>query len=482
MQDQAMGDFNFQPRIAKVWQIGNQAAVLAIGVPPELVKTGIKKLFLIIDMSVQRPTLLLRDEKPVASEPKGIIADQVRKNLIGARIESILRDQNGSHLLTIAGTEGAWHLLLQNSKPSAITLIDPAQLVRGKMTPQQTFTKRHSFDLAAVFSFESATDVRSDLIKALNSKSSAGIRMHAGESGRAVIPQSQRDLIQSIKRRIRTTKKSLNRLSSEVRSERDVEDALRRAQTFQQNVHLVEPGVAQITLQPADAKDQPITIELDPTKSPGENLDLLFKQYKKDRGAFEHLQKVVTQTRSYMQALQDAVQQLGNQEVDNTTLAKISERCRIPPRQRPTERRHERSEQPIPYRLIKGIDSVEFRVGKGPNENDLLTKSARGNDWWFHVVQGTGSHIIVSSKHAVNGRLPPHIQRQGAVLAIHYSKLRQERAGEVYVTQRQNLRKTKGLRPGLWLVDRSETLFIRYEPSELRTLLGSGDEGDHESA
>jgi hypothetical protein len=39
--------------------------------------------------------------------------------------------------------------------------------------------------------------------------------------------------------------------------------------------------------------------------------------------------------------------------------------------------------------------------------------------------------------------------------------------GEVYCTRRQYIRKQKGLAAGLWLVDKSETVLIRYSSSEL---------------
>ena len=57
------------------------------------------------------------------------------------------------------------------------------------------------------------------------------------------------------------------------------------------------------------------------------------------------------------------------------------------------------------------------------------------------------------------------------MLSIHFSKLRDGKAGEVYVTRKHNIRKKKGLAPGLWIVEKSETVFVRYSEKEIKDLL-----------
>ena len=107
-------------------------------------------------------------------------------------------------------------------------------------------------------------------------------------------------------------------------------------------------------------------------------------------------------------------------------------------------------------------------VGKGAEENDRLVKGAAANDWWFHAVGVTGSHVIVPGRQFKGlAELPPHVLRAAGILAIHYSKLRESRAGEVYVTRKAHLRKRKGDPAGLWQVSRSGSVQIRYEPEEL---------------
>jgi hypothetical protein len=116
-------------------------------------------------------------------------------------------------------------------------------------------------------------------------------------------------------------------------------------------------------------------------------------------------------------------------------------------------------------------DGTKLMVGKGAAESDRLVKSAATNDWWLHVVGGTGSHVIVPARQFKGkDELPPAVLRAAGMLAIHYSKLREGCAGEVYVTRKGNLRKRKGDPAGLWQIDRSGSVMIRYDAAELAAL------------
>ena len=109
--------------------------------------------------------------------------------------------------------------------------------------------------------------------------------------------------------------------------------------------------------------------------------------------------------------------------------------------------------------------------GKGPRENDHLTRGAKSDDIWVHAIGTKGSHVVVPRKSLKGGVPGPETKRTAAILALHFSKMRNSRAGEVYITRRRHLRKQKGLPVGLWLVDQAETFYVRYDEEELRQVL-----------
>ena len=104
----------------------------------------------------------------------------------------------------------------------------------------------------------------------------------------------------------------------------------------------------------------------------------------------------------------------------------------------------------LPYRLFKSQHGEDIRVGKGGKDNHETTfRHARGNDYWLHVRDAPGAHVIVPCP----GRgQEPHEEtlRDAAALAVHYSRLRGETLVDVSYTQRKNIRPVKGQRLGVF--------------------------------
>jgi predicted ribosome quality control (RQC) complex YloA/Tae2 family protein len=99
------------------------------------------------------------------------------------------------------------------------------------------------------------------------------------------------------------------------------------------------------------------------------------------------------------------------------------------------------------YRTIER-DGWEILVGKGASDNDELSlKIAEPLDYWFHVDDYSGSHVIVRCP---GGITPPHeIVRYAAALAAWHSKARGAK-GKVDVHQclARDVRKPRGYEPG----------------------------------
>jgi predicted ribosome quality control (RQC) complex YloA/Tae2 family protein len=113
---------------------------------------------------------------------------------------------------------------------------------------------------------------------------------------------------------------------------------------------------------------------------------------------------------------------------------------------------------------------IRLLVGKSAADSDELCRQAKGNDLWVHIVGTTGSHVIIPARD-LRGPPSPALLRAAAILAIHYSKHRADQSGEVYLARRQDIKKRRGMAPGLWQIMQAETLFFRYDTSELQQIL-----------
>jgi predicted ribosome quality control (RQC) complex YloA/Tae2 family protein len=77
-------------------------------------------------------------------------------------------------------------------------------------------------------------------------------------------------------------------------------------------------------------------------------------------------------------------------------------------------------------------DDIHIMVGENAKENDHLTKSAHPDDWWMHVVDTPGAHVvIVYNKDAI----PEETVNDAAAIAVHHSKAKTVKKVVVHVTR-----------------------------------------------
>jgi len=99
------------------------------------------------------------------------------------------------------------------------------------------------------------------------------------------------------------------------------------------------------------------------------------------------------------------------------------------------------------YRTIDR-DGWEILVGKGARDNDELSiEIAEPFDYWFHVEEYSGSHVIIRCPDGIE---PPHdVIRYAARLAAWHSKARGS-GGKVEVHQclARDVSKPRGFAPG----------------------------------
>ena len=85
-------------------------------------------------------------------------------------------------------------------------------------------------------------------------------------------------------------------------------------------------------------------------------------------------------------------------------------------------------------------------VGKNNYQNDELTfKFAAPNDWWFHAKNIPGSHVVVKTGGDV---LSDSTFEEAARLAAFYSKGKSQDKVEIDYTEKRNVKKPNGSKPG----------------------------------
>ena len=121
-----------------------------------------------------------------------------------------------------------------------------------------------------------------------------------------------------------------------------------------------------------------------------------------------------------------------------------------------------------PYRTFVSKDGIEMLVGRTASDNDELTfQVAHGNDFWFHVRDYPGSHVVIRARED----LPEQTLLDAATLAVHFSRADAAGKRDVSWTRRKFVSKARGAPAGQVLLSAHKTIHLRVEPERLKRLL-----------
>ena len=113
------------------------------------------------------------------------------------------------------------------------------------------------------------------------------------------------------------------------------------------------------------------------------------------------------------------------------------------------------------FRTIK-LDGRDILIGRGARENDQLTFDVAGpEDFWFHVADYSGSHVVVRNP-GKEKDLEESVLVKAAELAAYFSQARNSSKVEVHYTRRKHVSKPRRAKPGL--VRLMEFKSIKVEP------------------
>ncbi len=112
------------------------------------------------------------------------------------------------------------------------------------------------------------------------------------------------------------------------------------------------------------------------------------------------------------------------------------------------------------YREVE-VGGFTVLVGKGARDNDALTfRVAEPRDFWLHVADYSGSHVVVRNPEELPS-LPPEVLTRAAELAAWYSKAREARGKiEVHHCRAADVRKPRGAPAGLVELRRWEAIKV----------------------
>lgn len=278
--------------------------------------------------------------------------------------------------------------------------------------------------------------------------------------------QDLRKLIsQNIERCVR--KKELQQKTLEEISNRDEKRLF--GELITANIYSLKQGMTTATLNNFYSENyEQIQIPLDPNKTPAENAQKYFKAYNKEKRTFEALQELIKSNNEELQYL-DAVLTSVNNCVDEQDVKEIRKELRdngyIKKTSKDNSKQSSKKSKPLHFLSSDGYDIL---VGKNNYQNDDLTlKVAKQKDMWFHTKNIPGSHVIVINKGTT---IPDTTLNEAAELSAWFSKAQGSSMVPVDYTEKRNVKKPNGAKPGMVIYETNKTAYINSTDDILKKL------------
>ena len=258
---------------------------------------------------------------------------------------------------------------------------------------------------------------------------------------------------------------TVDRLSRKINLQRadlkkcaDREQLRIKGDLLQANLYRIERGSSAVTVENFYAEDNaPITIKLDPTKSPAMNAQRFYKEYNKAKTRELMLTKQIekaTDELSYIESVQDMLSRCETEAELSAIRSELREQGYI----RAAKGTSKRKDKPLPPIEYKSSDGFRILVGRNNKQNDQLTlRMAAKNDIWLHTKGIHGTHVIIVGE----GReISDTAITEAARIAAAHSKGRDSSQVPVDYTRVKNVSKPNGALPGKVIYVKYNTVYV----------------------
>lgn len=234
------------------------------------------------------------------------------------------------------------------------------------------------------------------------------------------------------------------------------------------NIYSIKKGMTTVELPNYYSENQElVAIELDSNKTPSENAQKYYKAYNKAKRTFEALKDQIKSNDEELAYLESVLTSVNNC-TDEQDVKEIRRELREEGYVKKVKNQKDKSKKhSVPLHFISQ-DGFDIYVGKNNIQNDELTlKFARPKDIWMHTKNIPGSHVII----VANGQtIPDTTLNEGAMLSAFYSKAKNSSKVPVDYTEKKNVKKPNGSKPGFVIYETNKTAYITTSEEEIKKI------------
>lgn len=280
------------------------------------------------------------------------------------------------------------------------------------------------------------------------------------EQGKTERIRKQKDaLLKLLQKHIEKREKRLQVQQEMLEESKKAEEYRKKGDLITANIYRLRKGMPFFEGLDYYDENKIIVIDLDTRLSPAANAQKYYKRYNKlkSAGAFAKQQKEEnTKELSFLYSVQLSLQNSETDlEMEEILFELIKTGYHV---EKKGQKIKQKEEVSSPHAFISS-DGMEIYAGKNNRQNDLLTMKYSGeNDMWLHIKDFAGAHVIIKN----GGKdIPAHTLEEAAAIAAYLSRARGSDKIPVDYTQRKNVKKPSGAKPGMVIYENYHTVYIK---------------------
>ncbi len=202
-------------------------------------------------------------------------------------------------------------------------------------------------------------------------------------------------------------------------------------------------------------------ITLDPMMTLNENAQEFFKYYQKGKRGLLHIQSQMKQNDDLIELFNEFKGYLSFASADSL---KDLEKDLAPYGYKGVKTKIVHQKKVSKPNVLKIHDQeITYTIGKNNLQNEYITHElAKKDDYWFHVKDAPGAHVIVNTS-----KLNEEILRKACMLAAYFSSQRESSSIPVDYTLVKNIKKIPGL-PGYKVsIKNQQTMYIDVDHDKI---------------
>jgi len=312
------------------------------------------------------------------------------------------------------------------------------------------------------FSVLRLSHIESQEIRTFGSISMCLQSFFSGKAERDAVRQKAHDLIRFVTNEVEKNQKKVSKLLQTRREAEEADQYRLYGELLTAYLHELKKGSASATVVNYYEEDAPpITIPLDPLKTPAENAQAFFKRYNKARNSIQAVEEQISLANQEIEYFEGIVQQLEGaslrdiQEIRDELVEGGYMRSRVR-----KDKKKKKPDKPVIEKYISS-DGIEILVGKNNKQNEYLTnRLAHPSDTWLHTKDIPGSHVVIRAKEFSENTL-----LEAAKIAAYFSKARGSNQIPVDYTLIKHVKKPAGSKPGYVTYEQQKTIYVSSDES-----------------